>query len=602
MDARTRASREGSRVHIASRVLVALLAAIFSVAHAADEPVAVTLTVTGVDDAQRRAILEALDLAQYGSRPTIPPARFQRLLKIAPQQVGVAMEIFGYYNATTVPEAKPLGDDRYAVTLAVTPGPPVVVNTLAIDIAGSTGRPSWLEDEFDGFRPREGETFDHALYSASKAAVERTFARLGYFEWQPVEHAVKINRAQNTADIALRWTTGPRYKYGEATFEGSHIREPYLRRLLTFKPGEYYNQSELVRLQQSLAATDFFTQIDVAPATEPNAERIVPVKITLTPAKRNRYTAGVSYDADFGAGVRLGGLRRWVNGRGDTLRWDIEQSEQRQSFGTEYRIPRLVSADALFGIGFRYRNEDTDIVDSRSYQVGVSALDNWRGWTRTISGNILNSDYVVGETLAEPPEEIRRTTTVVYPELVLTRVGARDRIRPRSGYALRLEARGGAKAVLSDVDFVQIRAEARWIRSLGDKSRLLVRGEAGLTEVDDLLDMPPELRFYAGGDRSVRGYEFRGLGERGVDDKPLGGRNVLAASIEFEREFRPKWSWAVFVDSGDAFNGASPDLHHGVGVGVRWNSPVGPVRLDIAHGLDEPRRSIEFYISAGPDL
>src|SRR5262249_27774215 len=148
-------------------------------------------------------------------------ARFKRLLDAAPRQVGIALEAFGYYQSTTASESRPLGDDRYAVTLKVTPGEPVRVRTLKISIDGSTGRPSWLEDEFDGFRPREQEIFDHALYEQSKDAVERTFARLGYFEWQALEHRVEIHRADNTADITLQWQTGPRYRYGEITFAGA---------------------------------------------------------------------------------------------------------------------------------------------------------------------------------------------------------------------------------------------------------------------------------------------------------------------------------------------------------------------------------------------
>src|SRR5690606_6713230 len=121
---------------------------------------------------------------------------------------------------------------------------------------------------------------------------------------------------------------------------------------------------------------------------------------------------------------------------------------------------------------------------------------------------------------------------------------------------------------------------------------------------DSLVDMPPSLRFYAGGDRSIRGYEWREVGPRIETDDgryAIGARNVVTASVEFERYFLGPWGAAVFVDSGSAFDAGSPDWHTGVGIGARWRSPVGPVKIDIARGLDDPDSPFTVGLSIGAE-
>ncbi len=116
------------------------------------------------------------------------------------------------------------------------------------------------------------------------------------------------------------------------------------------------------------------------------------------------------------------------------------------------------------------------------------------------------------------------------------------------------------------------------------------------------MSLPPSLRFFAGGDRSVRGYAFREVGPRLPNRFALGAKNVLTGSVEYER-YLPgsRWGGAVFVDTGSAFD-KDPDFRTGVGAGLRWRSPVGPVRVDVARGLDDPDSSFQLYLNIGADF
>ena len=165
--------------------------------------------------------------------------------------------------------------------------------------------------------------------------------------------------------------------------------------------------------------------------------------------------------------------------------------------------------------------------------------------------------------------------------------------------------RGGVEGAGSDTSFAQAHASARWFKGLGPQSRLITRGELGHTFVDAAIGtLPPSLRFHAGGDRSIRGYAWREVGPRignGGDRFPVGARNVATGSVEYEQFFGGPWGAAVFVDGGSAFNGA-PEWRTGVGVGLRWKSPVGPLRLDVARGLNDPDSSFQLYLNIGADL
>lgn len=590
-----------------AHLLVAFALAWTAAATAAREPPpvpAVEVVIEGVGDIERASILAQLELARYRDRKNISRARYTRLTGLAPAQIKRALEVYGYYNASvaTRTEAR---DGGYRATFTVVRGDPVRVSAreLALEGEGEDALERELLEAMARFEPNVGEPFRHPTYEASKRRVERALRRFGYLDARAIRQRVEISRADNTAAIALRWDTGSRYRLGAVRFEGSQFEPGFLSRYVEFEDGEPYDQDKLVELQQRLAGSDYFEQVTVTPETEESRDLRVPIRVVVVPNKRTLYTSGIFYQTDYGAGVRVGIDRRWVNSRGHTLRAEAELAQRLTSIITEYRIPRPGSPIGSYAVGVRYRDENTHVVDSQSYLLSASAVAPWGEWTRLASINYLQSDYVVGATRSEPPEPVRTTRQVLYPELILSRVFAEERIRPRAGASLRVTARAASDGLLSDTAFFQARAEARWIRSLGEDSRLLLRGELGATSVDRLADMPPELRFYAGGDRSVRGYAYQSIGERNFEDDPIGGKHVVTGSIEYERTFRPRFAWAVFADAGDAWSNGSPEPKLGIGVGLRWNSPVGPVRVDIAHGLDEDAdRSIEFHLSAGPDL
>ena len=203
-----------------------------------------------------------------------------------------------------------------------------------------------------------------------------------------------------------------------------------------------------------------------------------------------------------------------------------------------------------------------------------------------------------------PPVEYRYAT-FTYPEVSANYVNVDSRAFPRSGTAGSLTLRGGIEGAGSDANFAQVHAQARWFKAIGASDRFILRGELGHTFTDALNAMPPSLRYYAGGDRSIRGYQYREVGPRIETDEgkfSVGAKNVITGSAEYEHYFNGSWGGAVFVDSGSAFDGTDIEWRTGVGVGVRWKSPVGAVRVDLARGLNDPDSSFTIGLGIGAEF
>lgn len=179
---------------------------------------------------------------------------------------------------------------------------------------------------------------------------------------------------------------------------------------------------------------------------------------------------------------------------------------------------------------------------------------------------------------------------------------------PTWGDSQRITLDWGNKVWLSDVDFFSIRTSSAWIRTLAENHRFYTRLELGWLKTKNFEKMPPSLRFFAGGDRSVRGYGYKKISPRNSENKLIGASRLATATLEYQYQFIPKWWGAVFYDTGLAANKFSTkELHHGVGLGVRWASPIGAVKLDIATPINnkdngQKRRPVQFYIGLGTEL
>lgn len=579
-----------------------LLAAACLPAHAAQVR---NVEVRGLDEAMTANVLSGLSLYDALGRE-LSEHRLRYLLDEAEPEVREALEPFGYYNPSIT-----VAHEGEAVVITVAPGEPVRVRSQHVEVRGPGGEDRRVRRGVEEFEPQVGDVLDHVVYEASKARIGAQLAAMGYFDAEMPVHRVEVTRAERAADIDVQWTSGERYRFGEAGFEqvpSPVVYNSLLHKLVKWDPGDPYRQSQVERLRDSLFRLDYFSNIDIEPQPDA-ATHTVPVAVTLTPAKRSIYTAGLSYGTATGGAVRLGVERRYLNMRGHKALGELDYGQRRKVLTLQYRMPAFAWLNGWYGFTAQAVDEQSDYLDSRRVELVASRSGEvTRQLTAIVSMHALRERWAYFEEDDGDPDTplAYRFASFFYPSLRAEYFGVDNRLAPRRGFTASGMLRGGVKtAGISEADFLQAWGKATWYRGLDPRSRLIVRAEAGRTFIEAPTGaLAPSLRFFAGGEGSIRGYGWHEVGPRiGPEGRELsvGARHVVTGSVEYERYFSERWGGAVFVDSGSAYND-SPDWRTGVGIGVRWKSPIGPVRVDIARGLDDPDSSFQIYFGLGAEL
>jgi translocation and assembly module TamA len=326
----------------------------------------------------------------------------------------------------------------------------------------------------------------------------------------------------------------------------------------------------------------------------------VPIEVNLTASRKQRWTAGAGYGTDTGPRGTAGVELRRINRRGHRGQSEARISQIEKSFSASYQIPGpYPRTDVLtFQVGYADLRPETS--ESQNALVGVGLTQARGSWREAYGLNFQREDFEVGVD--------EGTSDLLIPQASWDRVKADDRISATSGQRLQFKLRGADEALLSNASFLQAQAEGKLIHSFADRFRFIGRAQMGYTETDQFRELPPTMRFFAGGDQSVRGFEYQQLGSLDEEGNVIGGPVLLTGSVELEYRFLQKWrfleKWgiAAFYDTGNAMESFSGSLERGAGVGLRWVSPIGPIRADAAWALSEPGRPVRFHLTVGPDL
>jgi translocation and assembly module TamA len=566
----------------------------------------VQLTVDGVEDPLKAAAIAGVELSQYATRE-VSDAQVRRLYERAPDQVKSALEPYGYYDATVTGDLQQVGKD-WRVTLHVQPGEPVKVTAVDAQLDKDAAQLAPLRRAKRAIERLKGKPLNHGAYDAARDALGAQLTANGFLDARLLTHRVEVTRANHSAAIKLAWQAGPRYRYGKVHFDGSQFKEGFLDRYVPFKSGDYFSQNQLLELQQALNGADYFAVVNVLPNVDEARGGVVDITVQLAPAKRTIYTGGPFIGTDTGFGVRGGMERRWINRRGHKWKNELVVAQKLKTLSTLYSIPLPGDNQRSYNVGANFRDANTATSQSRTLELVGNETRQWHGWTRTLGVHLLSGTFTVGKRGNEPdntPGIEHGQSTLVFGEAALTRKQADNPDFVRRGWLLNVAARSTAGRALSDASFSELTADAKWIRAFGTRSRnrLILRGSAGITWTNDFAALPPQLRFFAGGDRSVRGYGYQSIGPRNSTDRVIGGHHLLVASTEVEHYFTRNWGMAAFVDAGNAFSGTDYRPKVGAGLGLRWRSPVGMIRVDLGTPIHDDRaHGIQLHLVIGPDL
>lgn len=553
----------------------------------------VRIYIKGVSGEMKSSASGALELKGLMSRRDASEALIRRVYGRAAAQMQKALQPFGYYHAKVSGELTQEGETFYA-RFTIDPGEPTRVSTAAVEVSGPGGEDKRVQRALRAFAPAAGGVIEHRIYEASKARIADTLAERGYLDAKLAEHRVTVRLADRSARIALRFDSGPRFQFGPTTVEGSHLPDALVLGYLPYQQGQDYRQDRLVEFQQRLLDADYYSDVEIETDQAQATGQQVPIRVRLKPALRTVYTGGVSFGTDSGFGVQGGLTRRWVNDRGHKFNGRVELGQRLTTAGTQYLIPLPGADRESLSASLSYRDEQTDTSTQQVTQLQLAHQRESDNGSFSYGLGAQSGDFVVGD--------VPGSSRLVYPEARLTRRSVDDFLAPRSGWALTAEARAAPAGLGGDAAFAQIKAEAKLLRPIGEQDRWFARLALGALWTDDFERMPPQLRFFAGGDRSLRGYGYQALGPLNALGKVGGGRYLAVGSFEYEKHWFGDFGVAGFVDAGNAFNAGSFDLAAGVGVGLRWRSPVGLVRVDLAAPVAGDGSGLRLHLLIGPEL
>jgi len=556
----------------------------------------VQVTVDGLNDEQTQNLRAFMVIDEETC--TAPAWRLRARVKEFKSVVSRALEPLGYFQSTLVSRRLTQVDDCWALSLTIDPGTATVMSEVNLSLSGEGVDSPLFDQAKERLLALEGQVLRSDRYARARDALIVIAAANGFFDAAFAERQLDVYPERHQATLNLAFDTGVQYRLGEVQWLQSEqiLDADFVANMLRLDRDGVATTSLLSSIENQLRGTGYFDSVRASyDDTRAEAGR-VPLTIRLDPGTRYKYSGGIGYSTDSGPRVRASYANYRVNSMGRQWTSNAQVSAIESEITTAYRLPTI---DRPLQRWYSYeagiQREDSDSVDNESVRVGYSQHRKLgSGWATVFYIDGLHERFTF--------DDDERSSTLLIPGTLWKRTVSPGLVYPLSGHSVLLEARAASDTLLSDVDLFLIHVSGKKIFGFeASQQRLIVRAELGALATNNFDDVPASLRFFAGGDSSVRGYDFKQIGGLDASGEVIGGEFLFTGSIEWDHRFSDQWGMAVFADMGDAFSDEF-DLNTSVGIGARWFSPVGPVRVDLAHPFDDPDTSVRLHVSIGSDL
>lgn len=551
--------------------------------------------INGIEDPLKKNARLNLDWKKINVDELSEAYLGQRLTK-SEALIHQALQPFGYYNAT-VESRLEKQKDRWKAVYTVDAGPATTIRKLDISFSGEGESDPTLAKRVEQFPLASGARFVHSQYEAGKAAINKQLSTRGYLDAALKTAQVRVLKKQNAADIKLAWETGRAYKFGVLTTDAEHIDARLLERWANFTSGDRFNYSTLLEFQNRLDSSGFFQSSEIAVDTQPDTG-LANINVETEPAAKRLYRASLGYGTDTGARTQLGFEQRWLNRFGHSLRSGARIAEREQSYSVTYHVPALKGRADSYNYGWQRRDQQLPEYDTRSDRFSAVQLSNTEKWQIQWGINLERDTFTIGDT--------RQNDTLWYLENQWSRYNSSQPVYPDHADSLIINGRLGAGFDSEQKYFTRLHVQRLWIRPAPWPGRVLVRGAAGALWSDTFDKLPPQHRFYSGGDRNVRGYDYQSLSPIDENNDRIGGRFLVEISGELDYRLSESWALASFVDGGQAHSGDSTtsntDLAVGTGIGVRFITSLLVIRMDIANAISEDDKPWRLHLTLGTDF
>jgi translocation and assembly module TamA len=515
-------------------------------------------------------------------------------VKGIPNKIADSLKPFGYYHAIAKTQAERQSDE-YRVAVFVEKGEPITISRVHVDIVGPGAPTASFLDSKSSFPFKAADILRQDIYEDWKKDLTTKAANLGYLDGDFTEHRIAIRTTENKAEIDLVFDTGHQYFFNGTVFSGV-VSYPvdFMRSFLAFKTGDVFSYTKLGQSQANLNNSERFRNVLITADKSMAHDYQLPVEIEVEEAPRAHMRIGGGYGTDTGPRFILRYQHLNMMGKAHEFQTALDMSQYKQGVAAKYMIPGTTDYRSHTGLKLAWLREDVDTYTTRSISLEAEREQSLgQGRIGNIFLRLLREESEVGYE--------RTISFLVLPGVRFTASDYDNLIRPRKGYRVSAEIKGTSTYLGSNQTLLQSVADAAFAYPLGADYTFFGRMRVGWTlQQESILDLPASLRFFAGGDRSVRGYAYQSLGPKDSDDNVIGGKNVFIGSLEVERSIGKDWGIAAFFDAGNAFDDVSRiTLYRGAGLGVRYYTRVGPISLDIARPFDRGYPVVRIHVTLG---
>lgn len=583
-----------STIVLAKYSLIAWLLFMTLTVYAAEDEPAYRFIVSGVDKPLADNILIFLNNLTL-SCDTSESMR-QAVKEKIPEQVQLALQPFGYYQATVDDIHINAANGCWQTEIKVTAGEPVVVRDIDFSVTGPGSEHPKIKNIRVSKYIESGRVFVDPEYQQLKQQLRQWANDYGFLDADFSQQKVDVYPTQLAADIKLTFDTGPRYRLDKVVIEQDPVfmRPRFLQGLVGLETGQYLNNQTLIDVRKRLVGSQYFGNISVTFGEKDKQTATVPVLVKLTPGYRIDYSVGLGYTTDTGARSTFEYQHHRLNDRGFQLSAKLQLAEVNNEFTARMKFPSISNPDEKwYEAQLGHRQENNDVYEADTTKMGLSQTRlQTHQWQNINFIDVLKETYRFADNKA--------TTQLLVPGTAWTYQQVDDPLNPRFGFKVQMDFKLASEQLLSDMSMVQISGRVKSILPVADQDRLILRAEIGATATSDFNQLPATYRYFAGGDQSIRGFDYKRLSPQ-IEDINIGGKHLAVASVEYEHRLFDNYALAVFADGGNAFTDAF-EMAGSVGIGFRWFSPIGPLRVDLGVPVTEADHDFRIHLSLGPDL
>jgi translocation and assembly module TamA len=554
------------------------------------------LSVVGIQGEQKKNVL-----AYLGAVPESDENR-RNFVVSARDKVESALQALGYYQPEIEIDLQRT-EPKWRLSIVVNAGEPVRVRDINIQILGAAAN----DDNFTrltsdiGFS--SGDVLHHGRFESFRKKVLSLGQRRGYLRGEIVASRIEIEVDAGTADVMLWYESGPRLRFGEIIVDNTLIDSDLFDSMLTFQPGDYFDQVRLQELQSRLQRTNYFSSVIVLPQRKRSLGDRIPIMVNLQRAKRHSFDVGVGYSTDTEERLSLTWRTPRINRHGHSQQTRLVYSPINPSGRFTYSIPVSDPLTDVVQLWARVEENEFGDIDSRQNELGIKRETKNRNWIYGYSLRELNESWDIAGYNAS-------NDYLLFGGSVSRRTHRGSIVDPEWGFSQLYTVEATANQLGSDLDLLRFTAALRYVMTPVPRNRLVTRLDLGRVKIanGDRRDLAPSLAFFAGGSQSIRGYAYQSLGDELTVVEPngetktlvVGGDRLVIGSLEYQYYFTDTWRGALFVDAGDAFDRGEFDANVGAGFGVHYVTPVGAVRVELANSVseDDPSWRLAFAIGA----